>query len=220
MDFKDLKLHFSDCGAASFRNDKGTSLAAINLGVIIDSNGISNSIYIPEIFKDARAIIPNSNNDKLPYFQDKVNRDIVCLLIYADKHRFKDDIELIVQLEEAKGNIIILSIIDNTIGSINELVMDKIKMSNKILALFENKDDDFNTKEFEYAKELNKTITVLTSRNTPDIESKPAKETEEKNRGFKFEPHNLSREEIVDVLFYKAKEFYKTEEIQCLLLWL
>ena len=36
--------------------------------------------------------------------------------------------------------------------------------------------------------------------------------TEEKNRGFRFERHNLSRDEITDVLFYKAKEFYNTEE--------
>ena len=32
------------------------------------------------------------------------------------------------------------------------------------------------------------------------------------NRGFNFELHNLSREEIAEVLFYKAKEFYKIEE--------
>ncbi len=37
-------------------------------------------------------------------------------------------------------------------------------------------------------------------------------QTEEKNRGFRCEPHNLSKDEIVDVLFYKAKEFYKTKE--------
>lgn len=36
--------------------------------------------------------------------------------------------------------------------------------------------------------------------------------TEEKNRGFRFERHNLSKDEIVDVLFYKAKEFYNTKE--------
>ena len=154
MDFKDFKLHFSDCGAASFRNDKGTSLAAINLGVIIDSNGSSNSVYIPEIFKDAISIMPNSNNNKLPYFQDKVNRDIVCLLIYTDKHKSKDDMELIIQIEESRGNIVIHSIVDNNTENTNELVMDKIKMSNKVIALFENKDDDFNTKELKSAKEL------------------------------------------------------------------
>ena len=32
------------------------------------------------------------------------------------------------------------------------------------------------------------------------------------NKSFNFEPHNLSREEITDVLFYKAKEFYKIKE--------
>ena len=32
------------------------------------------------------------------------------------------------------------------------------------------------------------------------------------DRGLKFERHNLSRDEIIDVLFYKAKEFYKTKE--------
>ena len=37
-------------------------------------------------------------------------------------------------------------------------------------------------------------------------------QTEEKNRGFRYEPHNLSKDEIIDVLFYKAKEFYKTKE--------
>ena len=31
-------------------------------------------------------------------------------------------------------------------------------------------------------------------------------QTEEKNRGFSFERHNLSRDEIIDVLFYKAEE--------------
>ena len=36
--------------------------------------------------------------------------------------------------------------------------------------------------------------------------------TEEKNRGFSFERHNLSKDEITDVLFYKAKEFYNTKE--------
>ena len=37
-------------------------------------------------------------------------------------------------------------------------------------------------------------------------------QTEEKNRGFRFERHNLSKDEITDVLFYKAKEFYNTKE--------
>ena len=37
-------------------------------------------------------------------------------------------------------------------------------------------------------------------------------QTEEKNRGFSFERHNLSKDEITDVLFYKAKEFYNIKE--------
>ena len=164
MDFKDFKLHFSDCGAVSFRDNKGTSLAAINLGVITDSNGISNSVYIPEIFKDVISITPNLDNDKLPYFQDKINRDIVCLLIYVDKDKSRDDIELIIGIEEARGNIVILSFVDNNTENTNELVMDKIKMSNKVIALFENKDDNFNTKELKSAKELNKTIIVMSSK--------------------------------------------------------
>ena len=113
MDMKNFKIIDND--GKYFIDNNGNTLKAVSLGLTKDEKGSLCELFIPEIFLNAVARLPVLDNDKLPFFQEKSNRET-------------------------------------------------------------------------------------------DMQ------TEEKNRGLRIEQHNLSRDEIVDVLFYKAKEFYNTKE--------
>ena len=113
MDMKNFKIIDND--GKYFTDNNGSTLKAVSLGLTKDEKGSLCELFIPEIFLNAVARLPVLDNDKLPFFQEKSNRET-------------------------------------------------------------------------------------------DMQ------TEEKNRGFSFERHNLSKDEITDVLFYKAKEFYNTKE--------
>ena len=113
MDMKNFKIIDND--GKYFIDNNGSTLKAVSLGLTKDEKGSLCELFIPEIFLNAVARLPVLDNDKLPFFQEKSNRET-------------------------------------------------------------------------------------------DMQ------TEEKNRGFRIEQHNLSKDEIIDMLFYKAKEFYNTKE--------
>ncbi len=225
MDMKNFKIIDND--GKYFIDNNGSTLRAVSLGLTKDEKGSLCELFVPEIFLNAVVRLPVLDNDKLPFFQEKSNRKIVCL---CGSTKFKADFERADREETAKGNIVLtvamfghlegLDMDSEEKKTFDAVHYDKIKLADEVLVINTNNYIGESTrKEIEYAQSLNKPVRFfyikettepnLTSNNNPVQNDK---QTEEKNRGFSFEWHNLSKDEITDVLFYKAKEFYNTKE--------
>ena len=193
-----------------FIDSNGSTLKAVSLGLIEDEKGSLCELFIPEIFLNTVARLPMLDNDKLPFFKEKSNRKIVCL---CGSTKFKADFERANREETAKGNIVLtvamfghlegLDMESKEKKTFDAVHYDKIKLADEVLVI--NTDDyigESTRKEIEYAQSLNRPVRLLYKDGM----------IEKKDRGFRFEWHNLSKDEIVEVLFYKAKEFYNTKE--------
>lgn len=208
MDMKNFKIIDND--GKYFIDNNGSTLKAVSLGLTKDEKGSLCELFIPEIFLNTVARLPVLDNDKLPFFQEKSNRKIVCL---CGSTKFKADFERANREETAKGNIILtvamfghlegLDMDSEEKKTFDAVHYDKIKLADEVLVInTDNYIGESTKKEIEYAQSLNKPVRLLHKDGI----------IEEENRGFSFERHNLSRDEIIDVLFYKAKEFYNTKE--------
>ena len=208
MDMKNFKIIDND--GRYFTDNNGSTLKAVSLGLTKDEKGSLCELFIPEIFLNAVARLPVLDNDKLPFFQEKSNRKTVCL---CGSTKFKADFARANREETAKGSIVLtvamfghlegLDMDSEEKKTFDAVHYDKIKLADEVLVInTDNYIGESTGKEIEYAQSLNKPVRLLHKDGI----------IEEKNRGFSFERHNLSRDEIVDVLFYKAKEFYNTKE--------
>lgn len=208
MDMKNFKIIDND--GKHFIDNNSNTLKAVSLGLTKDEKGSLCELFIPEIFLNAVARLPVLDNDKLPFFQEKSNRKIVCL---CGSTKFKADFERANREETAKGNIVLtvamfghlegLDMDSEEKKTFDAVHYDKIKLADEVLVInTDNYIGESTRKEIEYTQSLNKPVRLLHKDGI----------IEEKNRDFSFERHNLSKDEIVDVLFYKAKEFYNTKD--------
>ena len=197
MDMKNFKIIDND--GRYFTDNNGNTLKAVSLGLTKDEKGSLCELFVPEIFLNAVARLPVLDNDKLPFFQEKSNRKIVCL---CGSTKFKADFERANREETAKGNIVLtvamfghlegLDMDSEEKKTFDAVHYDKIKLADEVLVInTDNYIGESTRKEIEYAQSLNKPVRLLHKDGI----------IEEKNRGFSFERHNLSRDEIRKMLF-------------------
>ena len=183
-----------------------------NLVKLNDKNNaiIEKQNVLIKTLKDANIASALKNSESFPKGYKFSERKIVCL---CGSTKFKEAFKKANREETAKGNIVLtvamfghlegLDMDSEEKKTFDAVHYDKIKLADEVLVInTDNYIGESTRKEIEYAQSLDKPIRLLYKDGI----------IEEKNRGFSFERHNLSRDEIIDVLFYKAKEFYNTKE--------